>query len=200
MDTKIILFILAGVFVVLLSGFYILYRRINRLETANLQLQRYLLVSQQMGRGVSDAPVEPSQGPPQRPPPQSPSPQRPSPPRPSPPNLNNVLPMVNTFMNMFQGAEGPEPEDIEDKAKEMVQEDKKRRGLEREIEQELEELQSSEIKEGRVENETESEEEESISEDENASVVETVVEDLPETKAIPVVTETTVKAVATAES
>lgn len=195
MDTKIILFILAGVFVVLLSGFYILYRRINRLETANLQLQRYLLVSQQMGRGVSDAPVEPSQGPPQRTPPQ-----RPSPPRPSPPNLNNVLPMVNTFMNMFQGAEGPEPEDIEDKAKEMVQEDKKRRGLEREIEQELEELQSSEIKEGRVENETESEEEESISEDENASVVETVVEDLPETKAIPVVTETTVKAVATAES
>lgn len=184
METKIILFILAGVFVVLLSGFYILYRRINRLEAANLQLQRYLLVARQMDRPVA----VPSTTEPQRAPATQPS--QPPPQRAPMSNLNNVLPMVNTFMNMFQGSDTPEPEEIEDKAKEMMQEEKKRRGLEKEIEQELEELQSSEIKEGRVENE---EKEEIVTDDDDDVVVETLTENISETKPIPVTAESTIK-------
>ena len=158
MDVKIILCILAGMLVLTVCGFYVLYRRLNRLETASVQLQRFLLMSRSttptgpntMPNAVPN-PVSnavPTVGPRSGDSKNQPNRGRSAPPI---PNLNNVLPMMNTFMTMFQGGEGPEPDEINDKAKEMVKEENKRRGLEKEIEKELGELASSEIKEGRVE-------------------------------------------------
>lgn len=166
MDVKIILCILAGMLVLTVCGFYVLYRRLNRLETASVQLQRFLLMSRSttptgpntmpnaVPNPVSNAVPNPvSNAVPNVGPRSGDSKNQPNRGRSAPPipNLNNVLPMMNTFMTMFQGGEGPEPDEINDKAKEMVKEENKRRGLEKEIEKELGELASSEIKEGRVE-------------------------------------------------
>ena len=150
MDYKIILCILAGVLIVTVCGFYVLFRRINRLESASVQLQRFLLMSRtQQENGVPERKVPVQTTPPTGAVPPRPRPQNPM------GNLNNVLPMMNTFMTMFQGNDAPEPEEINDKAKEMVQEENKRRGLEKEIEKELGELATSEVKEGRIEEEEE---------------------------------------------
>lgn len=161
MDVKIILCILAGMLVLTVCGFYVLYRRLNRLETASVQLQRFLLMSRPQPTGpnavpnpVTNAVPNPaSNAMPNVVPRSGDSKNQPNRGRSAPPipNLNNVLPMMNTFMTMFQGSEGPEADEINDKAKEMVKEENKRRGLEKEIEKELGELASSEIKEGRVE-------------------------------------------------
>ena len=144
MDVKIILCILAGMLVLTVCGFYVLYRRLNRLETASVQLQRFLLMSRSTPTGPNTVPnavpnpvsnavpntvpnAVPRSGETKNQPNRGRSP-------PPIPNLNNVLPMMNTFMTMFQGGEVPEPEEINDKAKEMVKEENKRRGLEKEIE------------------------------------------------------------------
>lgn len=155
MDYKVILCILAGVLLVTVCGFYVLFRRLNRLEAASVQLQRFLLMSRTQQETMAPERKIPVQ--PVTPPTTTPTGTRQ---RPNPMgNLNTVLPMMNSFMTMFQGNDAPEPEEINDRAKEMVQEENKRRGLEKEIEKELGELATSEVKEGRVEDDDVEEEE-----------------------------------------
>lgn len=156
MDYKVILCILAGVLIVTVCGFYVLFRRLNRLEAASVQLQRFLLMSRTQQETMPPerkVPVQPATSPTTTPTGPRQRPQNPM------GNLNTVLPMMNTFMTMFQGNDAPEPEEINDRAKEMVQEENKRRGLEKEIEKELGELATSEVKEGRVEDDDVEEEE-----------------------------------------
>lgn len=159
MDQKTIYLIIFIVLAILVGAFFILYLKLKRIEKNNVELQKHIIhtnniIETYINPTPQRATSEPNLQQPNIPlhQPQS-QPNLQQLPKQQPPNpmsaIGNMLPMMGTIMSMFGGESVASPEDIEEEAKQMMEEDQKRRELENEIQQELSEL-AVDIQEGRV--------------------------------------------------
>ena len=186
MDQKTIYLIIFIVLAILVGAFFILYLKLKRIEKNNVELQKHIIhtnniietyINPSPQRATSEPNLQQPTIPLQQPniplhQPQS-QPNLQQLPKQQPPNpmsaIGNMLPMMGTIMNMFGGESVASPEDIEEEAKQMMEEDQKRRELENEIQQELSEL-AVDIQEGRVD-------EDEMEEDKNNDTEDNDIED-----------------------
>jgi len=192
MDQKTIYLIIFIIMAILVGAFFILYLKMKRIEKNNVELQKHIvytnnIIETYINPTSQRSTSEPNLQQPNIPLQQTNIPQQQSQshqnlqqlpkqqlPKQQVPNpmstIGNMLPMMGTIMNMFGGESVASPEDIEEEAKQMMEEDQKRRELENEIQQELSEL-AVDVQEGRVDEEDieekDIEEEDDDIEDEN---------------------------------
>lgn len=179
MDQKTIYLIIFIVLAILVGAFFILYLKLKRIEKNNVELQKHIIhtnniienyINPTPQRATSEPNLQQPNIPLQQPQSQPNLQQLPKQQTPNPMSaIGNMLPMMGTIMNMFGGESVASPEDIEEEAKQMMEEDQKRRELENEIQQELSEL-AVDVQEGRVDEEDieeDIEEEDDIEDDEN---------------------------------